>query len=69
MNVAVVVATGVNRDGQREILGFDVITTEDGAGWTAFLGSLVARGLNGVQLVISDDHKGLKGRSRRGGGA
>ncbi|HEX7104755.1 MAG TPA: IS256 family transposase [Acidothermaceae bacterium] len=60
VNVAVVVATGVNADGQREILGFDVITTEDGAGWTAFLRSLVARGLSGVQLVISDDHKGLK---------
>jgi len=60
VNVAVVVATGVNAAGQREILGFDVVTTEDGAGWTAFLRSLVARGLAGVQLVVSDDHKGLK---------
>lgn len=59
VNVALVCATGVNRDGQREILGMDVITAEDGAAWTAFLRSLVARGLSGVELVISDDHKGL----------
>jgi putative transposase len=60
VNVAVVIATGVNNEGRRESLGFDVITTEDGAGWTAFLRSLVARGLSGVSLVVSDDHKGLK---------
>ena len=60
VNVAVVIATGVNADGHREILGVDVITTEDGAGWLAFLRSLVARGLSGVGLVISDDHPGLK---------
>ena len=60
VNVAVVVATGVNNEGLRESLGFDVITTEDGAGWTAFLRNLVARGLSGVALVVSDDHKGLK---------
>ena len=61
MNVAVVIATGVNNEGRRESLGFDVITTEDGPGWTAFLRSLVARGLQGVALVTSDDHKGLMG--------
>jgi len=61
VNVAVVVATAVNTDGHREILGMDVITTEDGAGWLAFLRSLVARGLSGVRLVISDAHQGLKG--------
>jgi putative transposase len=60
VNVACVVATGVNVEGHREILGVDVFTTEDGAGWTAFLRSLVARGLSGVQLVISDAHEGLK---------
>ena len=60
VNVAVVIATAVNSEGRRECLGFDVITTEDGAGWTAFLRSLVARGLCGVALVTSDDHKGLK---------
>jgi transposase-like protein len=61
VNVACVVATGVNVEGHREILGVDVFTTEDGAGWTAFLRSLIARGLSGVQLVISDAHEGLKG--------
>ena len=59
-NVAVVVATGVNAAGRREVLGMEVITVEDGAGWTAFLRSLVARGLSGVALVISDAHEGLK---------
>jgi len=59
VSVAVVVATGVNADGHREILGLDLITTEDGAGWTAFLRGLVARGLSGVALVVSDAHAGL----------
>jgi putative transposase len=58
-NVAVVVATGVNAAGNREILGLDLHTSEDGAGWTAFLRGLVARGLSGVRLVISDAHPGL----------
>jgi putative transposase len=57
---AVVVATGVAADGHREVLGFDVGDSEDGAFWTAFLRSLKARGLAGVQLVISDAHTGLK---------
>jgi len=60
VNVATVIATAVNIYGKREVLGIDVITSEDGAGWTAFLRSLVERGLAGVKLVISDDHKGLK---------
>ena len=38
----------------------DVITSEDGAGWTAFLRGLVARGLSGVRLVTSDAHEGLR---------
>jgi putative transposase len=59
VNVAVVIAVGVNAEGHREVLGFDVITTEDGAGWLAFLRSLVARGLAGTTLVISDAHPGL----------
>ena len=59
VNVAVVTATGVNADGHREILGVDVITTEDGAGWLAFLRGLVARGLSGTSLVVSDAHPGL----------
>jgi putative transposase len=57
---AVVVATGVAADGRREVLGFDVGDSEDGAFWTAFLRSLKSRGLGGVQLVISDAHAGLK---------
>jgi putative transposase len=60
VNVATITAIGVNAEGYREVLGCDVITTEDGAGWTAFLRDLVARGLSGVRLVVSDDHKGLK---------
>src|SRR5690348_6201638 len=57
---AIVVATGVRADGWREVLGFAVGDSEDGAFWTAFLRSLKARGLSGVQLVISDAHTGLK---------
>jgi putative transposase len=57
---AVVIATGIRADGWREVLGFAVGDSEDGAFWTAFLRSLKARGLGGVQLVISDAHTGLK---------
>jgi len=57
---AVVIATGVAGDGRREVLGFDVGDSEDGAFWTGFLRSLKARGLTGVELVISDAHEGLK---------
>jgi putative transposase len=57
---AIVVAVGVAADGRREVLGFDVGDTENEAFWTAFLRSLNARGLGGVQLVMSDAHTGLK---------
>jgi putative transposase len=57
--VHALVAVGVNADGQREVLGLDVASGEDGAGWLAFLRGLVARGLAGVQLVTSDSHAGL----------
>ena len=57
---AVVIATGVSADGRREVLGFAVGDSEDGAFWTAFLRSLKARGLHGTALVISDAHTGLK---------
>jgi len=60
VNVSVVVATAVNAEGKREVLGLDVGTNEDGAFWLAFLRSLVARNLNGVELVTSDAHQGLK---------
>ena len=59
VNVAVLVATGVNGDGHREILGLQVATTEDGAGWLTFFRDLTARGLTGVKLVTSDAHAGL----------
>jgi transposase-like protein len=59
-SVASLVATGVNTTGYREILGPEVVTSEGGSGWTAFLRGLVARGLSGVRLVISDAHPGLK---------
>ncbi len=57
---AVVVAVGVAADGRREVLGFDVGDTENETFWTEFLRSLKARGLGGVQLVMSDAHCGLK---------
>ena len=60
VNVATVLVTAVNADGHREIWGVEVLTNEDGMGWTAFLRSLVARGLSGLQLAISDPHPGLK---------
>jgi transposase-like protein len=53
------IAVGVNADGHREILGFEVNSAEDGAGWLAFFRNLVARGLAGVVLVTSDAHPGL----------
>jgi transposase-like protein len=59
VNVCVVHAVAVNREGYRESLGLDVVTSEDGAAWLAFLRSLVARGLAGVRLVTSDAHPGL----------
>ena len=60
VSVAVVIAIGVRASGEREVLGFDVGPSEDGAFWLAFLRGLVARGLDGVQLAISDAHQGLK---------
>ena len=60
VNCSVVIATAVTNEGRREIIGFDIVTTESTAAWTAFLRSLVARGLSGVELVISDAHGGIK---------
>ncbi len=59
-SMALVIAVGVNQSGEREVLGFDVGMSEDGAFWEEFLRRLVARGLKGVKLVISDAHEGLK---------
>ena len=57
--VHALVATGVNRDGHREVLGLNITSAEDGAGWLTFFRDLVARGLTGVRLVTSDAHAGL----------
>jgi transposase-like protein len=59
VNACVVHAVAVNQDGYRESLGLDVVTSEDGAAWLAFMRSLIARGLGGVKLVTSDAHPGL----------
>jgi len=59
VNVHALLAAGVNADGHREILGLQVTSAEDGAGWLAFFRDLTARGLTGVQLVTSDAHRGL----------
>ncbi|TQM57923.1 IS256 family transposase [Humibacillus xanthopallidus] len=59
VKVAVMVATGVNADGYREVLGIHTTTTESSAGWLAFFRDLTARGLSGVALVTSDAHAGL----------
>ena len=57
---AIVVAVGIAADGRREVLGFDVGDTEYEGFWTAFLRSLKVRGLDGVKVVMSDAHSGLK---------
>ncbi len=57
---ALMSAQATNAEGKREIVGFDIVTTENTPAWTAFLRSLVARGLTGVELVISDAHGGIK---------
>jgi len=59
INAVVLVATGVNADGRREVLGLRVATSETGAAWNSFFADLVARGLTGVRLVTSDAHRGL----------
>jgi transposase-like protein len=60
VNMAVVIAIGVRESGERDILAVDIGASEEGAFWTAFLRTLVTRGLKGVQLVTSDAHEGLK---------
>jgi transposase-like protein len=60
VNVCAMIATAVNAEGHREILGIDVVTSENGTGWLTFLRDLKARGLAGTKLVVSDSHEGLK---------
>ncbi|MAO80850.1 MAG: IS256 family transposase [Nocardioides sp.] len=59
INAVVLLATGVNGDGHREVLGMRVATSETGAAWNEFFADLTARGLAGVRLVTSDAHAGL----------
>ncbi|WP_432457374.1 IS256 family transposase [Cellulomonas iranensis] len=59
INAVVLVATGVNGDGHREVLGCTVTTSETREAWNVFFADLVARGLAGVRLVTSDSHRGL----------
>ena len=65
VNVHALLAAGVNADGHREILGLQVTSAEDGAGWLGFFRDLTARGLTGVALVTSDAHRGLVEAHRR----
>ena len=60
VNVCAMIAPAVNAEGHREILGIDVVTSENGTGWLTFLRDLKARGLAGTKLVVSDSHEGLK---------
>jgi len=60
INAVVLLATGVNGDGHREVLGLRVATAETGPAWNEFFADLVARGLAGVRLVTSDAHQGLR---------
>ena len=65
VSVAVTVAVAVNDQGRREVLGMAIGASETEAFWTEFLRSLARRGLRGVKLLISDDHKGLKAAATR----
>ncbi len=59
-NCAVLVAVGVNKEGRRDILGLSVALSEHEVHWREFLSQLQRRGLHGIELIISDDHGGLK---------
>jgi len=59
-DAAILMASGVKRDGKRSVLGISVSLSEAETHWRTFLEGLVERGLHGVQLIISDDHVGMK---------
>ena len=61
---AVLIAIGIDWDGRRQILGVELANRESRSSWSGFLRGLKARGLNGVELVVSDDHAGLKAAIR-----
>jgi putative transposase len=60
VSVAVIIATGNNSDGRREVSGLEIVTAEAEPIWTAFVGKLTRRGLQGVKLAVSDAHEGMK---------
>jgi len=60
----VLIAIGIDWDGRRQILGVELANRESRTSWSDFLRGLKARGLNGVELVVSDDHAGLKAAIR-----
>jgi len=64
VDCAILIAYGVNEEGKREILGLSVSLSENEVHWRNFLESLVGRGLNGVKLIVSDAHSGLKAALR-----
>ena len=64
VDCAVLVAVGITTDGKRRVLGVSVALSEAEVHWRAFLDSLIARGLRGVKLIVSDDHAGLKAARR-----
>jgi len=63
-DVAILIASGVGKDGRRRILGVSVSLSEAEVHWRAFLEDLVARGMQGIQLIVSDDHAGLRAARR-----
>ena len=65
INVAVIIATGANTEGRREVLGLAVGPSEAEPFWKAFLRSLADRGLRGVELIVADDHKGLRAAAKK----
>jgi transposase-like protein len=65
VNVAVIIATGANTEGRREVLGLAVGPSEAEPFWKAFLRSLADRGLRGVELIVADDHKGLRAAAKK----
>ena len=65
MPMSAMIASGINRDGYREILGLTLGHSETAETWSSLFGSLKERGLKGVELVVSDNHKGLKNAAAR----
>jgi putative transposase len=63
-DAAILIASGVGKSGERQILGVSVSLSEAEVHWRAFLEDLVARGMQGIQLIVSEDHSGLRAARR-----